>query len=410
MNDTHLKSPEAIRKLLPTVQSADIRLSKEEDRYRWIARTLQRVKYFHLRRRDKTSVLKYMREMTGYSRQHLTRLIAEYSEKRWIGGRHTQRNKFPKKYTYEDVILLAKTDEQHQTLSGPTTKKLFERAFEVYEDRAYIRLKDISVSHIYNLRQSTAYTRHRRNFTKTTHSSVKIGERRKPDNKGQPGYIRIDTVHQGDQDKEKGVYHINAVDELSQFEIVCSVEKISEAYLIPVLEFLIDAFPFLIKGFHSDNGSEYVNHRVLQLLNKLLIEFTKSRARHSNDNALVESKNGSIIRKHMGYSHIKQKWAGRINEFYQNHLNPYLNYHRPCYFATIIINEKGREKKQYLYENIMTPYEKLKSLPDAVSYLKPGIFFGELDKLVLSMTDLEAAKQMNIAKRKLFAEIYSDIG
>ena len=56
--------------------------------------------------------------------------------------------------------------------------------------------------------------------------------------------------------------------------------------------------------------STYINHRVAQLLNKLLIELTKSRARQSNDNAPVESKNGAIVRKHLGYAHITFPSAG----------------------------------------------------------------------------------------------------
>ena len=135
----------------------------------------------------------------------------------------------------------------------------------------------------------------------------------------------MDTVHQGDLDGKKGVYHVNAVDEVTQFEIVCSVEKISERYLIPVLEALLEQFPFIVLGFHADNGSEYINQHVAQLLNKLLIELTKSRSRHSNDNALVESKNGAIVRKHLGYSHIPQRWAPLINIFNRDHLNPYIN-------------------------------------------------------------------------------------
>jgi len=72
-------------------------------------------------------------------------------------------------------------------------------------------------------------------------------------------------------------------------EVVLSVQKISEQFLIPILEVILDKFPFILRGFHSDNGSEYINKPVLKLLNKLLIEFTKSRYRHSNDNALAES-------------------------------------------------------------------------------------------------------------------------
>ena len=80
-----------------------------------------------------------------------------------------------------------------------------------------------------------------------------------------------------------------------------SVERISERFLIPVLETILETFPFAIQGFHADNGSEYINRRVAELLNKLNIEFTKSRPRHSNDNALPESKNASVVRKHLGW-------------------------------------------------------------------------------------------------------------
>ena len=150
---------------------------------------------------------------------------------------------------------------------------------------------------------SQTYRRRRHTLDKTRPVVRDIGARRKPQSDGQPGYIRIDTVHQGDLDGEKGVYHINAVDEVTQFEVVVSVEKISEYYLIPALEQLLEMFPFVILGFHSDNGSEYINKQVARLLEKLRIEFTKSRARHSNDNALVECKNGHVVRKLLGHAH-----------------------------------------------------------------------------------------------------------
>ena len=151
----------------------------------------------------------------------------------------------------------------------------------------------------------------------------------------------MDSVHQGDLDGKKGVYHINAVDEITQFQAVVCVEKISEAYLLVALQELFAAFPFvpsprkasavgiMIRGFHSDNGSEYVNYQVAKLLNKLLIDFTKSRSRRTNDNALVEGKNAATVRKHFGYAHIPQRFAALINEFNQQHLIPYLNFPRP---------------------------------------------------------------------------------
>jgi transposase InsO family protein len=267
-------------------------------------------------------------------------------------------------------------------------------------------LATISVSHLYNLRQTTVYTRQRRHFEKTRPKVSSIGERRKPRPNGKPGYIRIDTVHQGDQDKQKGVYHINAVDEETQFEVVCSVEKISELYLIPGLEEMLGAFPFTLLGFHSDNGSEYINGQVAELLDKLCIEFTKSRSRHSNDNALAESKNAAVVRKQFGYSHIPQRWAPLINEFNRQHLNPYLNFHRPCFFPETRTDAKGKERKVYRYENLMTPYDKLKSLPDAKDYLKPGVTFEILDAVALQISDNQAAEQLQKARQKLFKIIH----
>jgi hypothetical protein len=119
----------------------------------------------------------------------------------------------------------------------------------------------------------------------------------------------VDTVHQGDWDGEKGVYHINAVDTVTQWQAIGCAAKISEQYLIPVLEAMLHQFPFRTQGFHSGNGSEFIDRTVAKLLEKLLVEFTKSRAYRSQDNALVEGKNGAVIRKQMGYGHIPSEHA-----------------------------------------------------------------------------------------------------
>jgi len=323
--------------------------------------------------------------------------------------RHRTVAGFKKKYTDKDVRLLAAMDERHETPCGPAMKKLCERAYRVFGETQYAALASISVSHLYNLRHSKVYLRQRHHFEKTKPKASNIGERRKPQANGRPGYIRIDTVHQGDFDRTKGVYHINSVDEVTQFEVVCSVERISEIYLIPALKQLLETFPFVVLGFHSDNGSEYINRQVAELLEKLRAEFTKSRSRHSNDNALVESKNGSVIRKHFGYSHIPQRWASTINDFNQQYLNPYLNYHRPCFFPETYVDEKGKQRKVYQYENMMTPYDKLKSLPDAASYLKPETSFAILDKVAYQISDNQAADQLQKARNKLFKTINGQV-
>ena len=326
--------------------------------------------------------------------------------------RGSGRHRCARRYTAEDIRLWVRTDSLHNTLSGPATKKILEREYQVFGHDPYVCLAGISVSPLYvqvgrtaNLRQRTTYRTQRQTRTQTRPIHLPIGERCKPEPDGRPGYLRVDSVHQGDWDGHKGLYHINAVDETTQWQVIASVEKISEAYLLPALEVLLADFPFRILGFHADNGSEYINHHVARLLNKLLIEFTKSRSRQTNDNALAESKNASTVRKHFGYGHIPQKYAALVNAFNRAHLNPYLVFHRPCFFPESTVDAKGRQRKRYRYKDMMTPYDKLKSLPKAASFLKPGVSFTALDALAFAISDNEVASQLSQARQLLFQQI-----
>jgi len=299
--------------------------------------------------------------------------------------------------------LLAAVDEAHETLSGPATQKILQRAYYEFAEAKYQRLARLSVAQLYRLRQSRGYRERLATYQPTRPTKVAIGERRRPEPNGRPGYLRVDTVHQGDRDGVKGVYHINAVDEVTQWQVVGATAQISEAYLLPVLEAILAQFPFRVQGFHSDNGSEFINHRVAKLLNKLLIEQTKSRPRHSNDNGLVESKNGAVVRKHMGYSHISASHAGEIEVFYEQYFNSYLNFHRPCGVPEEVANAKGKVKRVYRW--YATPWEILRQLPDLARHLKGDVTIEELEQRARAQTDTAAAAEMQQAKQKLFANI-----
>ena len=190
----------------------------------------------------------------------------------------------------------------------------------------------------------------------------------------------------------------------SQWQVEACVQGISEAYLLAVLALVLAQFPFEISGFESDNGSEYINHKVARMLEKLRIEQTKSRSRHSNDNALAESKNASVVRKHMGYSHIPQKYAKPINAFYEGVFNSWLNMHRPCLFATEVVSEKGKIIKRYKHQDVKTPLECLVLLGEkGLVTFKAGITLEDLLAQASEKTDLQAAREMQQAKADLFA-------
>jgi transposase InsO family protein len=394
-------SLEQIRAFLQASEEVQFEASNRAEVYAWVTQILSQQEYWKQERPTKGLLRQYVAKMTGLSRAQVTRLISRYRDAGAVCERSYRRNRFPQCYTGADIELLAEVDEAHETLSGPATQKILYREFHEYGNQRYERLAAISVAHIYNLRKSRMYRSKRISYHKTRPVQVAIGERRRPDPQGRPGYIRVDTVHQGDLEGSKGVYHINAVDEVTQWQVVGATAQISEAWLLPVLEAMLDQFPFVMRGFHSDNGSEFINHTVAKLLNKLLVEQTKSRPRHSNDNGLAEAKNGAVIRKHMGYGYIASQHAEAIQAFYQEHFNPYLNFHRPCGVPEIQTSSKGKQRRVYRW--YATPWEILRQLPDGARCLRMDITWDDLERAANAQSDTQAARQMQEAKRNLFA-------
>ena len=347
-----IRTLDDIRAFLGGNEAADITPHDREAAYAFIERALVRFKYhFGLSRAGKGRVREFLAKVTGYSDSQLSRLIAQ---QRRTGRIRDHRLRPPARpfatvYTTADAVLLAEVDEAFGQPSGPAIKRILWRQYHVFGDERFERLTS------------------------------------------------------GDLGGEKGAYVINMVDEVTQYQQLAAVPRITEHFMVPVLAALAGAFPFRILGFHADNGSEYINHRVAAMLNKLHVEeFTKSRPRRSNDNALVESKNGNVVRRWLGHSHIPEHLAPPANAFLRDFLSPFLNHHRACLFAVEVEESNGRRRRKYPQELVMTPYEKLGSLPGADGFLKPGITFEQLDAVAHAATDLEAAQEIQRARKALF--------
>lgn len=403
MNDDSVVSMAQLKELIKLGNSAHFIRNNQEEAYTWISATLGKFRYFGESKKHRSIIKEYIRSMTGYSDAQIDRLIAHKKKYGRIVKCERTQPTFPRVYTADDIALLAEVDNAEQRRTGDALKKTFLDMHTVYGDTRFERLARISVSHIYNLRSTRQYESSTLIYTKTNPTSVPIGMRMKPRPEGKPGFIRVDSVHQGDLDKQKGVYHINLVDEVTQTEVVVTVEGISEYFLESALLDALLQFPFVIQNFHSDNGSEYINKTVARLLNKLTIEQTKSRSRKTNDNALVEGKNAAVVRKHFGRAHIPRKYAPLMNAFNREYLNPYIFYHRQCAFADEEVDAKGKIKK--VYRTYLTPCEKVLQVPDIEKYLREGVTITSLKAQMLIDTHLASAQNMQKAKQQLFEKI-----
>ena len=223
-------------------------------------------------------------------------------------------------------------------------------------------------------------------------------------NQGKQGFLRIDTVYQGSTTKGDGLYHINVVDEVTQYEFNASVSYINEFYMEPLLIKLIDLFPFKIMNFHSDNGSEYINVMVNELLTKLFIKQTKSRLRRSTDNGLIETKNAQVIRKFIPRGFISKDKSEIMNVFFFDTFHEFVNFHRVSMYPTTMVDKNG--KKKVSYPECKTPYQKFISLPDYEQYLKPGITAESLSTIFYKENHIQFLKGFSKKHEGLLAKIY----
>ena len=289
-----IRTLDDIRAFLGGNEAADITPHDREAAYAFIERALVRFRYhLGLSRAGKGRVREFLAKVTGYSDSQLSRLIAQ---QRRTGRIRDHRLRPPARpfatvYTTADAVLLAEVDEAFGQPSGPAIKRILWRQYHVFGDERFERLARISNGrcnvdpllalpdllapvvalaarrrrqgrgHIYNLRGRRAYRSARTTFRATRGAISSIGKRRRPRPEGRPGFVRVDTVHSGDLGGEKGAYVINMVDEVTQFQQLAAVPRITEHFMVPVLAALAGAFPFRILGFHADNGSEYIRQK-----------------------------------------------------------------------------------------------------------------------------------------------------
>ena len=393
MTNSHKLSIEQIKNLL-NVENLDIRIDNNKDAYTWINSLLTSVKYNSLRKKDKHYVILYISKVLNLSVGRTRHLASMWSKKGDLEYRKYKRSHIYRKYSIEDILLVLETFNNHK-INGNAIKKILQDEYNIYGRKEYSNISNISSSYIYTLLKNN---NHNLSKTKAVHTDIGIREPLKKD--GKAGHLSIDTVHQKESNKCKEFYYINVIDFHTQWQLIYVVKQVSERYLLPVLQDMLNTFPFEIIEIHSDNGFEYINHKVSKILTGLHIKQLKSRPYKSEDNGQIETKN-TIIRKEMGYFPMSDKYIEPLSMFFSKYYNDYLNYHHPCAYPTMTKDNKGRIRRKYSQSNYMTPYQKLKEIDPQSTTLKKGVSFQYMDKKELEYSHNEYIKIVEREKSKI---------
>ena len=267
-------------------------------------------------RAEKTAILDSICQVTGWHRDHARKVIREMLRDPDHGTR-PRRTREPVR-TYDDATIEVLT-RCWAALDGPAGKRLKQALPEVLDNlQRHGHLNDVDPEVLTQVRRMSAATIDRRLAPARTGlvatrglSHTRPGSMLKSAiplktwaewDDTQPGFLQIDLVgHEGGDNNGHFHYSLDAVDVATGWTETITVKSRGEQIVTTGLDQLRLRFPFHVAGIHSDNGSEFINHHLLRWATANQLTFTRGRASHSNDQAHVENKNWSVVRRNAGY-------------------------------------------------------------------------------------------------------------
>lgn len=174
-----------------------------------------------------------------------------------------------------------------------------------------------------------------------------------------PGWAETDTVsHSGNCAEGDFVNSVNLTDLDCQWVETRAVLGKGEAVVFAALQDMRQTLPFALLGLDSDNGGEFINHHLLRRCTAEKIEFTRSRPYKKDDNAHIEQKNWTHVRKLIGYDRYETDEAvDAMNDLYKNELRLWMNLFQPSVRLLKTVRRGSRLKR--VYDAPQTPLDRL---------------------------------------------------
>ena len=316
-------------------------------------------------RREKRQLLDEFTRITGYHRKSAIRLLSGVKSRRPSG----RRGRTPE-YGLEMRDALAAVWEASDRLCGKRlatsmaelTDRLVEHGELTVSDEIRDQLGSVSASTIDRL-----LSRHKDNGLRRPFSTTKPGSLLKASipistfaewEENRPGFVEVDPVaHCGDTTEGFYLNTLSAVDIATGWVECQAVWGKGQERVGDAVHRMAPSLPFPLLGLDSDNGSEFINHHLHTYCQRNEITFTRSRPYRKNDNAHVEQKNWSVVRRLVGYGRYTSRLSLRHLERVYRLVDLYVNFFQPV----LKLKHKSRNgaRVHKVYHSAQTPYQRL---------------------------------------------------
>jgi hypothetical protein len=326
------------------------------------------MRYKYASKVQKKTILDEFCAVCGYNRKYAIRLLSTKQKSRM----ERKLSKRGRKKVYHDPMIIQVLKDIWVAANLPCAKRLKTMLpvwlphYENYilSEDVEDKLLRISPATIDRLMDTFRNKYTKRGLTTTKPGS--IIKKRIPVKTNQwdetiPGFIEADAVaHCGDTTEGQYVNTINCVDIASGWTEQRAVWGKGQRAVLEAIRDIEAHLPFPLKGFDSDNGSEFLNWHLVRYLDdrKRPVQFTRARAYHKNDNAHIENKNWTHIRQYIGYQRFQHpQLAQQLNDIYTSEWNDFFNFFIPS--VKLVSKHREGAKIIKVYDKPKTPVQRL---------------------------------------------------
>jgi hypothetical protein len=327
-------------------------------------------RYLKAGKKDKGKILDEFCGNTGYNRNYATRILQAGYDNNLVAARGRKKRK--DKYDSRTILAAQKIWELLDFPCGQRLQPMIEPMIACLtahgemnvSEKVAGQLKTISAKTLdRKLKPERKRLRLARNRGTTRHGSLlksSVPIRITNWDTAQIGFMEMDTVaHNGGDPSGEFIYSLDMVEIYSGWSEQFAVMGKGERGVVDAINTVKTELPFALKGLDSDSGGEFINWHLVRYCDKNKLFFTRSRPDRKNDNAYVEQKNNTHIRRWLGYGRYDTaEQLAVVNDLYRNELRLFNNFFRP------VMKIAGKEKInnsicRKKYDVAKTPYQRL---------------------------------------------------